>query len=72
MKPKGSSRRGFLQSGVAMSRPSVREAILTCLRRRGVDVGEGAMIVTGEWGYWVGSEYVAKSEISRVMSEGVV
>jgi len=51
---------------------SVREAVLACLRRRGVDVGEDAMIATGEWGYWVGSEYVAKSEVSRVLSEGVV
>ena len=30
------------------------------------------MIASGEWGYWVGSHYVNNSEISKVLSEGVV
>lgn len=56
----------------ARARLSVREAILVCVLRRGVDVGGSAMIVPAEYGYWVGSEYVAKSDVSRVLSEDVV
>lgn len=54
------------------NRMSVRQAILECLRRRGVDCGEDAMIVSGEYGYWVGLEYVAKSDVSKILSEPVV
>jgi hypothetical protein len=54
------------------TRPSVREAILICVRRRGIEVGDGAMITPSEYGFWVGSEYVAKSEVSRVCSDAML
>lgn len=55
------------------ARMTVRQAIVECLKRRGIYVGEDAMIASGEWGYWVGAQhYVSNSDISRILSEGVV
>ena len=48
-----------------VSRRSEREQIITAARLQDPEIGDNAMIASGEWGYWIGSIYVSKADVAK-------
>lgn len=48
---------------------STREAIITTARKQDPEIGNEAMIAPSEWGYWIGSIYVSKKEVSETLKK---
>lgn len=53
-----------LRCEAMVSRFTLREACIMAARKHDPDIGDDAMIAPMEWGYWVGSTYVSKEEVS--------
>jgi len=52
-------------SSEIVSRRSARTDIIACARKQDHEVGDEAMIAEMEWGYWIGSIYVSKADVTK-------
>ncbi len=43
-----------------------RSQIIQAARTKDPDIGDDAMIVSMEWGYWIGGVYISKEEVDKI------
>jgi hypothetical protein len=48
-----------------VKRRSMRELIISAARLKEPEIGDEAMIASGEFGYWIGTIYVSKTDVLK-------